>query len=96
MIQQARKWEEVQFLGELAVHTQKLEAWRRSIQVQIKREARKLPTGKWNRRTTEKFIPASAAAERVGQQGPRGLKEEEKNVLNFNPSGDNFNPLGTI
>ncbi len=34
------------------------------------------------------------AAERVGQQGPRGLKEEEKNVLNFNPSGDNFNPSG--
>ena len=62
---QARKWAEGQRLAELRVHTEKLREWRRSIEVQLHREARPLPKGKWNRRTKEKYIPACAKQETV-------------------------------
>jgi hypothetical protein len=60
---QARKWEEGQRLAELRVHTDKLREWRRSVEVQLQREARALPKGKWNRRTKEKYIPGSGKGE---------------------------------
>ena len=60
---QARKWEEGQRLAELRVHTDKLREWRRSVEVQLQREARALPKGKWNRRTKEKYIPGSSKQE---------------------------------
>ena len=37
VVQQARKWEESQLMGEFQLHTKKLHEWRRSIQVQLHR-----------------------------------------------------------
>jgi hypothetical protein len=63
VVTMSRKWEEAQTLAALRLHTEKLKQWRRSIEVQLLREARPLPQGKWNRRTKETHIPAAGKQE---------------------------------